>query len=112
MTRTRKGTATSKPTSSPGTSGPRVKYTLDTLPSELRKYINLLDLRGNFVRYWHQRYRLFSQYDEGVWMDEEAWYSVTPEGIARHLARFIASKCPRGTIIDAFCGVYLSTKGS
>jgi len=40
-------------------------------------------------------------------MDEEAWYSVTPEGIARHLARFIADKCPGGTIIDAFCGVLL-----
>lgn len=59
------------------------------------------------LRYWHQRYRLFSRYDEGVWMDREAWYSVTPEGIARHLARFIQSKCPRATIIDAFCGVPL-----
>ena len=58
------------------------------------------------VRYWHQRYRLFSRYDDGIWMDEEAWYSVTPEGIARHLARFIANKFPgRGVIIDAFCGV-------
>ena len=40
-------------------------------------------------------------------MDEEAWYSVTPEGIARHLARFIASKCQGDTIVDAFCGVYV-----
>ena len=38
-------------------------------------------------------------------MDEEAWYSVTPEGIARHLARFIASHCQGTTIVDAFCGV-------
>ena len=38
-------------------------------------------------------------------MDEEAWYSVTPEGIARHLAKFIADKCPGQTIIDAFSGV-------
>jgi hypothetical protein len=41
-------------------------------------------------------------------MDEEAWYSVTPEGIARHLARFIADKCPGGTIVDAFCGAHPS----
>jgi hypothetical protein len=39
-------------------------------------------------------------------MDQEAWYSVTPEGIARHLARFIRSKCPGSTIVDAFCGVF------
>jgi hypothetical protein len=38
-------------------------------------------------------------------MDREAWYSVTPEGIARHLARFMHEKCPGTTIVDAFCGV-------
>jgi hypothetical protein len=41
-------------------------------------------------------------------MDREAWYSVTPEGIARHVARFMAEKNPKNTIIDAFCGVSLS----
>jgi hypothetical protein len=60
-------------------------------------------------RYWHQRYRLFSRYDEGIWMDKEAWYSVTPEGIARHLAKFIAHKITGGTIVDAFCGVMTYT---
>jgi hypothetical protein len=62
----------------------------------------------NLCRYWHQRYRLFSRYDDGIWMDGEAWYSVTPEGIARHVARFMAEKSPKQTIIDAFCGVLLS----
>ena len=38
-------------------------------------------------------------------MDKEAWYSVTPEGIARHLARFIADRSRGGTIVDGFCGV-------
>ena len=43
-------------------------------------------------------------------MDREAWYSVTPEGIARHLARFIAEKkSTESVIIDAFCGVHLSS---
>jgi hypothetical protein len=41
-------------------------------------------------------------------MDKEAWYSVTPEGIARHLARFIHHRCPGTTIVDAFCGVHLN----
>lgn len=42
-------------------------------------------------------------------MDKEAWYSVTPEGIARHLAKFIAHKITGGTIVDAFCGVMTYT---
>jgi len=52
-------------------------------------------------KYWHQRYRLFSKYDEGVKLDEEGWYSVTPEKIAEH----IAEKCRCDVIVDGFCGV-------
>jgi len=52
-------------------------------------------------KYWAQRYRLFSKYDEGIRMDEESWYSVTPEKIARH----IALKCQCDVVVDAFCGV-------
>jgi len=52
-------------------------------------------------KYWAQRYRLFSKYDKGIRMDEESWYSVTPEKIARH----IALKCQCDVVVDAFCGV-------
>ena len=40
-------------------------------------------------KYWFQRYRLWERYDEGegIRMDEESWYSVTPENIARHIAQ-------------------------
>ena len=55
----------------------------------------------NLAKYWHQRYRLFSRYDEGIKMDGEAWFSVTPERIAKH----IAHRCRCDLIIDAFCGV-------
>lgn len=38
-------------------------------------------------KYWHQRYRLFSKFDEGIKIDsEESWFSITPEMIAKHLA--------------------------
>jgi len=52
-------------------------------------------------KYWAQRYRLFTRYDEGIMLDEEAWYSVTPEKIAID----IAEKMSCGLIVDAFCGV-------
>ncbi|KWU45249.1 hypothetical protein RHOSPDRAFT_33194 [Rhodotorula sp. JG-1b] len=55
-----------------------VRYTEDNLPEELEKY-------------WAQRYRLFSRFDEGCEMDREGWYSVTPENIAMQIAeRLIA----------------------
>ena len=52
-------------------------------------------------KYWVQRYRLFSKYDEGILLDEEAWYSVTPEKIAQQIAQVMSC----GLIVDAFCGV-------
>ena len=48
-----------------------------------------------------QRYRLFSRYSEGCLLDDEGWFSVTPEAIANQ----IAERCRCDTIIDAFCGV-------
>lgn len=57
------------------------------------------------AKYYEQRYRLFSRFDEGIMLDEESWYSVTPEPIARHIAERCIAKDSTGTIvIDAFCG--------
>ena len=52
-------------------------------------------------KYWAQRYRYFSRFDEGVRMDREGWFSVTPEKIAEH----IAERCQSDVVVDAFCGV-------
>ena len=48
-----------------------------------------------------QRKRYFTLYDEGCLLDEEGWYSVTPELIANQ----IAERCRCDTVLDAFCGV-------
>ncbi|KAK0163189.1 hypothetical protein PV327_006897 [Microctonus hyperodae] len=52
------------------------------------------------MKYWLKRHRLFSKFDEGIKLDRESWFSVTPEKIAAH----IAERCRCDTIIDAFCG--------
>ena len=59
-------------------------------------------------KYWCQRYQLFNKWECGVILDETAWYSVTPEGIARHHAMRCCS-LPRHsdrqvTVLDLFCG--------
>ncbi|KAL7492591.1 hypothetical protein ACHAWT_003026 [Skeletonema menzelii] len=83
-------------------------------------------------KFWAQRKRLFSRYDEGIQIggkdDPEMWYSVTPESIGLHIANRMVSmisndwknasvagagetsntQCNESkkeiVIIDAFCG--------
>ncbi|XP_057662735.1 trimethylguanosine synthase isoform X2 [Diorhabda carinulata] len=51
-------------------------------------------------KYWQKRFSLFSKFDMGIKLDEESWYSVTPEQVAKHTAE----RCRCDVIIDAFCG--------
>ncbi|KAL0021294.1 hypothetical protein WJX77_000468 [Trebouxia sp. C0004] len=60
-----------------------------------------LELPRNLWKYWLQRYSLFTKFDEGILMDEEGWYSATPEVLAAHHA----GKCRCSVIVDAFAGV-------
>ncbi|KAL8182123.1 UNVERIFIED_CONTAM: hypothetical protein K2H54_044446 [Gekko kuhli] len=57
------------------------------------------------AKYWAQRYRLFSRFDEGIQLDREGWFSVTPEKIAEHIAERVKQSFNSDIIIDAFCGV-------
>ena len=54
-------------------------------------------------RYHHRRYSLFSLFDLGVALDDESWYSVTPEQVAKHHARRCGG--PGRVMVDACCGV-------
>lgn len=69
-----------------------VRYSRSNFPSKLDKY-------------WYQRHRLFKHFDKGIWLDEESWYSVTPEPLGRQIAAHL-SKIHEGNfvIIDGFCG--------
>ncbi|XP_012864880.1 PREDICTED: trimethylguanosine synthase isoform X2 [Dipodomys ordii] len=57
------------------------------------------------AKYWAQRYRLFSRFDDGIKLDKEGWFSVTPEKIAEHIAGRVSQSFRCDIIIDAFCGV-------
>ncbi|XP_066575917.1 trimethylguanosine synthase isoform X2 [Amia ocellicauda] len=59
----------------------------------------------DLAKYWAQRYRLFSRFDEGIKLDHEGWFSVTPEKIAEHIALRVQSSFHADVIVDAFCGV-------
>ncbi|KAI8322875.1 S-adenosyl-L-methionine-dependent methyltransferase, partial [Martensiomyces pterosporus] len=71
-------------------------------------------LPAKLKKYWAQRFRYFWRFDEGIQIDEEGWYSVTPEAIAESTAERIAQlhnskkgerDYGRLCVVDAFCGV-------
>lgn len=55
-------------------------------------------------RYWGRRYSLFSLFDLGVELDDESWYSVTPETLAMHHADRCAWR-EESILLDACSGV-------
>lgn len=62
--------------------------------------------KKNPKKYWLQRYSLFSLYDNGILIDDEGWYSVTPEVIAWHHASMIVRANGHGCVVyDMFGGV-------
>ncbi|KAF8346512.1 Tgs1 protein [Amanita rubescens] len=66
-------------------------------------YSDASEVPEHLQKYFYQRTRYLSLYSTlpGCLLDEEGWYSITPEAIANH----IAERCRSDTIIDAFCGV-------
>ncbi|XP_044754685.1 trimethylguanosine synthase isoform X2 [Coccinella septempunctata] len=63
------------------------------IPPEIRK-------NSKLKKYWIRRFSLFSRFDEGIKLDEESWYSVTPELVAKNTAE----RCRTDVIVDGFCG--------
>ncbi|GAB0089064.1 Trimethylguanosine synthase [Sergentomyia squamirostris] len=55
----------------------------------------------SLLKYWYKRFSLFSLFDQGIRMDRESWFSVTPEKVAAH----IAERCRCDLLVDGFCGV-------
>lgn len=53
------------------------------------------------IKFWNQRYYYFSRFNEGIQMDYESWYSVTPEELAIYIAKLCG---PNAVVVDAFCG--------
>lgn len=79
----------------------KFKWKLPTEAQELEVCNIIEEISPSLNKYWRQRYLLFNKYDDGIKMDEEGWFSVTPEAIAKHHAL----RCGSGTIVDFFTGV-------
>ncbi|KAI1913316.1 putative diacylglycerol O-acyltransferase tgs1 [Ophidiomyces ophidiicola] len=75
-------------------------------PPEVKHYKNRAEVPWDIQNYWAQRYNIFSQYDDGVWLTDEAWFGVTPEPVANKIAEHMKSASPqkKSILIDAFAG--------
>ena len=73
----------------------QVEFSKTTFRSDITKKPDYVPLK-----YWNQRYSIFSKFDDGILLDEESWYSVTHECIAK----CIASRLKDYTVMDGFAG--------
>ena len=44
------------------------------------------DVPWDIQKYWEQRYSIWSAYDHGIYMTDDAWFGVTPEPVAVRVA--------------------------
>lgn len=77
------------------------------LTDECHHYTYLGEVPWDIQKYWQQRYDIWSLYDEGVYMTDDAWFGVTPEPVANSVAtdfdKFINDES-KTTIVDIFAG--------
>ncbi|KAK4043655.1 RNA cap guanine-N2 methyltransferase-domain-containing protein [Parachaetomium inaequale] len=82
----------------------------DTLPltEQCHHYDKIDQVPWDLQKYWHQRNSIFSFYDFGIRLTNDAWFGVTPEPVATQVAKDIRShkhSTPRkDTIVDLFAG--------
>ncbi|KAL2217661.1 RNA cap guanine-N2 methyltransferase-domain-containing protein [Thermoascus aurantiacus ATCC 26904] len=75
-------------------------------PPEVHHYKDRGEVPWDIQNYWAQRYKIFSKYDEGIWLTDDAWFGVTPEPVANKIAEHVANAAPAGRsiLVDAFAG--------
>ncbi|MCJ1473356.1 hypothetical protein MMC13_002007 [Lambiella insularis] len=78
----------------------------EDLPEGCHHYDEVGEVPWDIQKYFHQRYNIFSRYDEGIWMTDDAWFGVTPEPVADKIADHLGNGTPprKAILIDAFAG--------
>lgn len=54
-------------------------------------------------RFWKQRFDIFLRFNEGIKLNKELWYLVTPEKLAEFIAKFIQCCLPEASVILDVC---------
>ncbi|KAF4141631.1 RNA cap guanine-N2 methyltransferase [Phytophthora infestans] len=65
-----------------------------------KKKKNKYPVPKDVVKFYLQRQTLFEKFEDGIQLDHESWYSVTPQVIAEHIAKRLACD----VVVDPFSG--------
>ncbi|KAK7431091.1 putative diacylglycerol O-acyltransferase tgs1 [Neonectria magnoliae] len=75
------------------------------LTDECHHYQGKHEVPWDIQKYFSQRYSIFSLYDEGVHMTDDAWFGVTPEPVANQVASdMYGTDKQKHILIDVFGG--------
>lgn len=83
------------------------EYDWSVVKTKIQKSYKQVAISRKMKKYYNRRYLLYSRFDDGILLDNESWFSVTPEKTAKHIANEIYEKMGFRqdlTILDAFCG--------
>jgi len=75
-------------------------YSKTKKPDKLQQLLDVADPLAP-PKFWAKRYQLFAEFSNGIQLDAESWYSVTPQSIAEHIAERV--RC--SVIVDSCAGV-------
>ncbi|KAE8965342.1 hypothetical protein PR002_g28702 [Phytophthora rubi] len=64
------------------------------------KKVNKYPVPKDVVKFYRQRHTLFEKFEDGIQLDHESWYSVTPQVIAEHIAKRLSCDI----VVDPFSG--------
>ncbi|RDL34751.1 RNA methylase family protein-like protein [Venustampulla echinocandica] len=80
--------------------------TIFPLTDECHHYQQRKEVPWDIQKYWDQRYSIWTAYDDGIHMTDDAWFGVTPEPVANKVASDLTTRTPpsKTTIIDIFAG--------
>ncbi|KJR82545.1 trimethylguanosine synthase [Sporothrix schenckii 1099-18] len=82
-------------------------------------YTRLEDVPWDIHKYWKNRFKIFPNYNDGIFLTDDAWFGVTPEPVARKIAEDMplpvfpddsfrgtdyGAAAPATTIVDMFAG--------
>ncbi|CCF33966.1 RNA cap guanine-N2 methyltransferase [Colletotrichum higginsianum] len=75
------------------------------LTDECHHYKSKAEVPWDLQKYFSQRYSIFSWYDEGVRLTDDAWFGVTPEPLANKVAdEMYHTDASKRVLIDMFGG--------
>lgn len=64
------------------------------MTDDCHHYTEIGEVPWDLHKYWQQRYSIFPNYDDEVYLTDDAWFGVTPQPVAECVALFSHGRVP------------------